>query len=63
MDSRATMTVRELAERMGIGISKAYALVHLEGFPTLRLGRTILVPIEAFYKWLEKNTNMEGNAY
>jgi excisionase family DNA binding protein len=39
----ATMTVREMAARTGLGVGSAYKVVREGGVPTIRLGRRILV--------------------
>ena len=49
-----TMTVAEMGERLGISRPMAYDLVNRADFPAIRIGeRRILVPVEAFEKWLE----------
>lgn len=48
-----TYTVPELARVLGIATVKAYDLVHVKGFPSLRIGKKILVPRAALEKWLE----------
>ena len=52
---RTTMSVQELSAQMGISLPKAYALVKTPGFPTLRIGTRILIPIDAYKDWLMKN--------
>lgn len=49
---RTTMSVQELSAQMGISLPKAYELVKTPGFPTLRIGTRILIPIDAYRKWL-----------
>ena len=49
---KATITVRELASQMGISLPKAYELVKQPGFPTINIGTRILIPVDAFHKWL-----------
>ena len=49
---RTTMSVQELSSQMGISLPKAYELVKTPGFPTLRIGTRILIPIEAYKTWL-----------
>ncbi len=34
-------------------------LVHIDGFPALRVGKRWLVPARAFEKWLEENCGKE----
>ena len=52
---RTTMSVQELSAQMGISLPKAYELVKTPGFPTLRIGTSILIPIDAYKDWLMKN--------
>ena len=49
---KTTMSVQELSSQMGISLPKAYELVKTPGFPTIRIGTRILIPIEAFREWL-----------
>lgn len=52
---KITMSVQELSTQMGISLPKAYELVKTPGFPTLRVGTRILIPVEAYREWLLKN--------
>jgi excisionase family DNA binding protein len=49
---RMTMNVREMAQQLGISMPKAYELVKQDGFPVLRLGKRIIIPVVAFQNWL-----------
>lgn len=49
---RLALTVREMADVLGIGVSKAYDLVHVSGFPSIRLRGTYIIPIEALKNWV-----------
>ena len=53
---RSTMSVQELSAQMGISLPKAYELVKTPGFPTLRIGTRILIPVDAYKKWLMKQS-------
>ena len=53
---RMTMSVQELSAQMGISLPKAYELVKTPGFPTLRIGTRILIPIDAYKSWLIKQS-------
>ena len=44
---KTTMSVQELYAQMGISLPKAYELVKTLGFPTIRIGARIFIPIEA----------------
>jgi len=50
--SRATITVEEMAIRLGIGRNTAYQAVRTGEIPSIRIGRRILVPVAAFEKML-----------
>ena len=56
---KETMSVQELSARMGISLPKAYALVKRPGFPVIRIGTRILIPVDAFKQWLVVNSNTE----
>lgn len=57
---KTTMSVREMADRMGISLPKAYELVKEPDFPSIRIGTRILIPIEAFNEWLIITSNKEA---
>lgn len=52
---KTTMSVQELSAQMGISLPKAYELVKTPGFPTIRVGARILIPVEVYREWLLKN--------
>ena len=57
------MGVRETAQYMGIGISKAYKLCQQPDFPTIRVGTKILVDKQLLDNvWMEnkKATTLRG---
>lgn len=56
MPERVTMNVKEMGAMMGISTPKAYDLASSEGFPSIKMGRRIVIPIEAFNRWLDEQT-------
>jgi excisionase family DNA binding protein len=56
---KTTMSVQELSAQMGISLPKAYELVKKPGFPVIRVGTRILIPVEAFKEWLVINSANE----
>lgn len=49
-----TMSVREMAKKLGISKDSGYALAHSDGFyPAIFIGRSIIISIPAFFRWLE----------
>lgn len=59
-DLPLVMRVEDVQRALDISRLKAYELVHQAGFPTLRLGRCIRIPRDAFLRWLEAQTGQEG---
>lgn len=53
---KTTMSVQELSAQMGISLPRAYELVKTPGFPTIRIGARILIPIEAYKEWLVRTS-------
>ena len=51
---KAVYNVYEVAALLGINLPKAYKMVRQESFPSIRIGRRIVVPKEAFHRWLEE---------
>ena len=51
---KAVYNIYEVAALMGINLPKAYKMVRQESFPSIRIGRRIVVPKEAFRRWLEE---------
>lgn len=56
---KTTMSVQELSAQMGISLPKAYELAKSEGFQSIRIGRRILIPVDAFREWLIITSNKE----
>lgn len=46
-------TMKELAEVMPIGTTNLYSLVHSDGFPSIKINRRILIPVEEFQDWVK----------
>ena len=56
---KTTMSVQELSAQMGISLPKAYELAKSEGFPSIRIGTRILIPVDALREWLVITSNKE----
>lgn len=54
---RTTYTVKEIAKVLGISMPTAYNLVNSQGFPMIRIGRKIIVPVESLNEWMRKKTH------
>jgi excisionase family DNA binding protein len=53
------MRVEDVQRALLISRLKAYELVHQQGFPTVRIGRAIRVPRDAFLRWLEAQAGLD----
>lgn len=53
---KITITVKELAEALGIGINQAYALVKQDDFPKLKIGSKYVIPKDEFEAWVKTNS-------
>ena len=45
-----------VAKGLGGAPSSSYELMHEKDFPALRIGNRIVVPKEAFIRWVEQHT-------
>lgn len=52
-------SVPEAAKVLGVGVQTVYNLVHVEGFPAVRVGKRFLIPCAGLARWLEAQ---EGKA-
>ena len=52
---RATITVEEAAEILGLGRTAAYDAIHRGQLPVRRVGRRLFVPVPALMAWLGMN--------
>lgn len=59
---KAILDVNDLLPLMGLSRPKLYELMNSENFPSFRIGRRLVVPTEAFYRWLnEQATAQKAN--
>ena len=56
MEKKA-LNAKELAKTLGISLHLAYDLMHRTGFPSMRIGKRLLVNAELLTVWLNKNSN------
>ena len=53
---KIALTVPDVQRALGIGKNTAYELANREDFPSIRVGKRILIPRDAFLRWLDKQT-------
>ena len=56
INNKLTLSVKELANQLSISKPKAYELVNAKGFPVVKIGNRIVIPIRQLETWLEENT-------
>lgn len=54
MESKQTLTVREMQDYLCVSRSTAYELVNTPGFPAFRIGKKILVNVERLKEWIKQ---------
>ena len=54
-NTKKNLTVAEMREYLGIGRATAYELVNSDGFPSFRIGRKILINVDALQEWMSQN--------
>ncbi len=59
---KLTFSVDEMAAAVGISRPKAYELVNSEGFPVIRVGRRIRIPVAALENWLLEQSQAQNKA-
>ena len=56
----AVMNAMQVAKYLGISKQGAYNLMNSESFPTLRVGKRLLVSSDRFLEWIGKHSNNVG---
>lgn len=56
-DEKMTLTVDEMSKILGVSRPMAYRLANSEGFPSIKVGRRILVLRKQLESWLEAHIN------
>ncbi len=51
-----TLNAQQVADVLGIARNSAYTLMHSEGFPTIHIGKRLLVPKDKLLRWMDKQT-------
>lgn len=55
------LSAKELMEMTGLSRNGTYNLLKFPGFPSVRIGKRILIPERAFREWMERGgTEQKG---
>ena len=60
LEGRLVLSVKELAQALGIGHNKAYELIHKQGFPSVWIGNRCVIPVNRLKSWLDKQAEEGG---
>jgi len=52
----AILNAKQLADVMGLSIPIVYSLINSQGFPSIKVGRRLLVEKSAFIEWLSSES-------
>jgi excisionase family DNA binding protein len=58
MEKKLCITVEEMGKELRIGRSMAYQLARREDFPTIRIGRKMLIATQGLEAWVEKQAGL-----
>lgn len=50
------LTAKDISAIIGCGINRAYQLMHMSTFPTIKIGSRMYVKPERFDEWLNRYT-------
>ena len=51
-----TLSANQVAQVLGISRANAYTLMHSKGFPTIQIGKRMVVPKNKLIEWMEGQT-------
>ena len=51
-----TLNAQQVSDVLGIARNSAYTLMHSEGFPTIHIGKRLLVPRDKLLQWIDHQT-------
>ena len=55
MNEKLTLSVEEAGKLLGVSRQVAYQLIHRPDFPTLHIGRRVLVPKKQLETWMDRH--------
>ena len=56
-DLPVTLSAEHIAEALGISRALAYQLLRRKDFPVVHIGKRMIVPRDAFIKWISDQTD------
>jgi excisionase family DNA binding protein len=56
-DLPLVLKIPDLMRVLSISRTLAYEVIHRQGFPAVRIGRTVRIPRDALMKWIEEQAS------
>ena len=57
-----TLRANDIAAVLGISRAQTYSLMHQQGFPTIFIGKRMLVPRDKFLAWMDEQLGSIASA-
>lgn len=54
LQGRLAVKPKEAARLLGIGVNAVYELCHRSDFPVVRVGNSMIVPLDGLRRWLDR---------
>lgn len=61
MEEKLTLSVEEMGKLLGVSRLVAYTLIHRTDFPTLRIGKRILIPKRQLEAWMDRQVQCNND--
>lgn len=59
---KLALRIEEACKLVGIGRTKGYELCATGQWPTIRIGRSVRIPLEGLKRWIDDQTDLDGAA-
>ena len=63
MTEKLTLSVEEMGELLGVSRQTAYNLIHRADFPTLRIGKRVLIPKKQLEAWMDRQLGGDSDVF
>lgn len=54
-------SIPECADALGVGLTKVRELINSDGFPAIRIGRRVVVPVDQLKVWMAKQPTVANS--
>lgn len=63
LTEKLTLSVEEMGELLGVSRQTAYNLIHRADFPTLRIGKRVLIPKKQLEAWMDRQLGGDSDVF